>query len=85
MKNDVRRIYAFAEHSPEEREYNSKFYIKSDYKFKSASPAIEQALDKFENAVKSTQLANNHRCEPQPNLTCNHQSTHAPATLRRQQ
>ena len=34
MRNDVRRIYAFANNPPEEQEYNRKLYIKSDYKFK---------------------------------------------------
>ena len=71
MRNDVRRLYAFADNPPDEQGYNRKLYIKSDYKFKQALPAIEQALDDFESAVKSAQLANNHRRKPKPNLTPN--------------
>ena len=44
MRNDVRRIYASAKDPPNEREYNRKLYIKLDYKFDPALPAIEQAL-----------------------------------------
>ena len=33
MRNDVRRLYAFADTPPEEQGYNRKLYIKSDYKF----------------------------------------------------
>ena len=60
-----------AKHPPEEQEYNHKLCIKSDDKFKPALFAIEQALDNFKSAVKSTQLANNYHRKPQPNLTCN--------------
>ena len=70
MRNNVRRIYAFAKDPPDEWEYNHKLHNKSDYKFDPALPAIEQALDDFESAVKA-QLANNHQRKPKHNLTCN--------------
>ena len=71
MRTNVRHIYAFTKHPPEEQEYNCKLYIKSDCKFNPASLTIEQALDDCKSAIKSNQLANNHCRKPQHNLTLN--------------
>ena len=69
LTEDIRRIYAFSQSPPDDDEYIPKLYIKSDWRFKSASREIEQALTNFRIAVQSEQLQLNQRCKPIRNLS----------------
>ena len=69
LENDVRRIYTFSKSPPADDEYDPKMYIKSNFKFKEATPEIEQALKNFKSAFIAEQLATNQRRQSKPNLT----------------
>ena len=69
MTEDVRRIYAFSQSPPNDADYIPKLYIKSEWRFKSASREIKEALFNFQNAIKSEQLLLNQRRKPTRNLS----------------
>ena len=71
LRNDMRRLHTFRNEPPLDRPYNPRMYFKSEYKFKPATPELEQALKNSESAFNSEQLAANQRRKPLPNLTAN--------------
>lgn len=71
LREDCRRIYALVNKPPNEGDddYIPSLYIKSDYKFDSAHPDIEDAIDGFEAALRAAQRQHHRRHRVSPNLT----------------
>ena len=68
MIEDIRRMYHLRTTDTDD-DYNSRLYIKSDYKFDKASDEIEQAVSTFIAAVKSEQLVRSRARKPQRNTS----------------
>ena len=65
---DIRRMYHLRD-LPDDDNYNPKLYIRSDYKFRETSPAIETAIVNFHNAINTEQLLISQKSKPFRNLT----------------